>query len=68
MMKFQEPGYTPANLSALLQSAGLTQQSAAQMLGVDPRTVRKWCAELETASHRDMPLWQWRKLLEQLEA
>lgn len=68
MPDIPEAGYTPANLRALLQSAGITQQSAAQMLGVDQRTVRKWCAELETASHRDMPLWQWRELCEQLRA
>ncbi len=58
-----EPGYTPANLRALLKHAGLTQQAAGELLAVDMRTVRKWCADLETASHRDMPLEQWRKLL-----
>lgn len=60
---FPEAGYTPANLRALLASAGLTQQAAADLLGVDGRTVRKWVADLENASHRDMPLAQWQKLL-----
>jgi len=59
---FPEPGYTPANLRALLASAGLTQQAAAYLLGVDGRTVRKWVADLDNASHRDMPLAQWQKL------
>jgi transcriptional regulator with XRE-family HTH domain len=61
-MIFPETGYTPANLRALLASAGLTQQAAADLLGVDGRTVRKWVADLENASHRDMPLAQWQKL------
>lgn len=62
-MIFPEPGYTPANLRALLQHAGLTQQAAADLLGVDGRTVRKWAADTDNASHRDMPLMQWRALL-----
>ena len=61
-MIFPEAGYTPANLRTLLQNAGLTQQAAADMLGVDGRTVRKWVADLDNASHRDMPLAQWQKL------
>ena len=63
-MSFPEAGYTPANLRALLASAGLTQQAAANMIGVDGRTVRKWVADLDNASHRDMPLKAWRKLLD----
>lgn len=63
MTDFPEAGYTPANLRALLSSAGITQQAAGQLLGVDGRTVRKWCADLETSSHRDMPLSQWLRLL-----
>ena len=62
-MIFPEPGYTPANLRTLLASAGLTQQAAADLLGVDGRTVRKWVADLDNASHRDMPLAKWQKLL-----
>ena len=62
-----EPGYTPANLRALLASAGLTQQAAADMIGVDGRTVRKWVADIGNASHRDMPLHQWLKLLDALQ-
>jgi len=60
---FPEAGYTPANLRALLASAGLTQQAAADLLGVDGRTVRKWLALSTSASHRDMPLRAWLKLL-----
>lgn len=63
MVNLPESGYTPANLRALLASAGLTQQAAAGLLGVDGRTVRKWVADLDNASHRDMPLTQWQKLL-----
>ena len=63
-MNLPEAGYTPANLRALLASAGLTQQAAADLIGVDGRTVRKWLADVDSDSHRDMPLHQWRKLLD----
>ena len=64
MLDFPEAGYTPANLRALLQHAGLTQQSAAAMLGSDIATVQRWLAETNKSSHRDMPLEQWRNLLD----
>jgi len=63
-LNLPEAGYTPANLRALLASAGLTQQAAADLIGVDGRTVRKWLADVDSDSHRDMPLHQWRKLLD----
>lgn len=66
-MTFPEAGYTPANLRALLASAGLTQQAAADLIGVDGRTVRKWLADVDSDSHRDMPLHQWLKLLDALQ-
>jgi transcriptional regulator with XRE-family HTH domain len=58
-----EAGYTPANLRALLASAGLTQQAAADLIGVDGRTVRKWLADVDSDSHRDMPHHRWLQLL-----
>jgi DNA-binding transcriptional regulator YiaG len=61
-MNLPELGYTPANLRALLKHAGLTQQAAAEMLNVDARSVRKWCAPLES-DHADMPHHRWVKLL-----
>jgi hypothetical protein len=57
-----EPGYTPANLRALLKHAGLTQQAAGELLSVDMRTVRKWCAPLDS-DHADMPLCRWLQLV-----
>lgn len=57
-----EPGYTPANLRALLKNAGLTQQAAGKLLAVDMRTVRKWCAPLDS-DHADMPHYRWLQLL-----
>ena len=66
-MILPEAGYTPANLRALLLSAGLTQQAAADLIGVDGRTVRKWLSDVDSGSHRDMPLHQWRKLLDALQ-
>ncbi len=67
MVNLPDPGYTPANLRTLLKHAGLTQQAAADMIGVDGRTVRKWVADIGNASHRDMPLHQWLKLLDALQ-
>ena len=61
-MIFPEAGYTPANLRALLKHAGLTQSAAAERLGVDMRTVRKWCAPLDS-DHADMPHHRWLQLL-----
>lgn len=66
-MNLPEAGYTPANLRALLASAGLTQQAAADLIGVDGRTVRKWLSDVDSGSHRDMPLHKWRKLLDALQ-
>lgn len=66
-MNLPEAGYTPANLRALLASAGLTQQAAADLIGVDGRTVRKWLSDVDSGSHRDMPLKSWRKLLDALQ-
>jgi DNA-binding transcriptional regulator YiaG len=41
---------TPAEFRAALDRIGLTQAGAARLLGVDPRTARKWaCGE------RDLP-------------
>ena len=66
-MILPESGYTPANLRAILDSSGMTQSAAAAMLGVDTRTVRKWLAEMGTATHRDMPLSQWMRLLDAIQ-
>ena len=61
-MNLPEAGYTPANLRALLKHAGLTQSDAGKLLGVDMRTVRKWCAPLDS-DHADMPHHRWLQLL-----
>jgi len=61
-MIFPEPGYTPANLRALLKHAGLTQSDAGELLGVDMRTDRKWCAPLDS-DHADMPHHRWLQLM-----
>ena len=37
-----EPGYTPANLRALIERSGLTQPAAADMIGVNHKTLRRW--------------------------
>ena len=66
MTDFPEAGYTPANLRALLKHARLTQQAAGELLAVDTRTVRKWCAPLDS-DHADMPYYRWLQLLAAVE-
>jgi len=63
-----EVGYTPTNLRLAIASLGLTQAAIARLLGVSERTLRQWLVEdLEAIGHRDMPLKQWRKVLELLD-
>ena len=63
-----EVGYTPTNLRLAIAALGVTQAALARLLGVSDRTLRRWLVEdLESAVHADMPLKQWRKVLELLE-
>ncbi len=63
-----EVGYTPTNLRLALTKLGITQAALARLLGVAERTLRQWLNEdLESRNHADMPLKQWRKVLELLE-
>jgi DNA-binding transcriptional regulator YiaG len=67
MLNF-EVGYTPTNLRLALTAMGMTQAALARLLGVSDRTLRQWLVEdLEAIGHRDMPLKQWRKVLELLD-
>ena len=62
-----EVGYTPTNLRLAITKLGVTQAALARLLGVSDRTLRQWLVEeLEAIGHRDMPLKQWRKVLELL--
>lgn len=62
-----ETGYTPANLRALLKIHDSNREQAADMLGVTLRAVHRWCTDLESKQHRDMPLEKWNELLELLD-
>lgn len=62
-MAYPEIGYTPANLRYFIAQNGLLQKDVAAILGVSDSSVRKWLADVEKPSHRDMPLEMWRKLL-----
>ena len=63
-----EVGYTPNNLRLAISALGMTQAALARLLGVSDRTIRQWVVkDLEAIGHRDMPLKQWRKVLELLE-
>lgn len=64
MMFFPETGYTPANLRALIERSGLTQAAAADLIGVNHKTLRRWLVEdLDSPAHSDMPLRKWRALM-----
>ena len=66
MLNF-EVGYTPTNLRLAITKLGVTQAALARLLGVSDRTLRQWLVEeLEAIGNRDMPLKQWRKVLELL--
>lgn len=67
MLNDYEAGYTPTNLRLAITKLGITQAALARLLGVSDRTLRQWLVEdLEVIGHRDMPLKQWRKVLELL--
>ena len=67
MLNDYEAGYTPTNLRLAITKLGITQAALARLLGVSDRTLRQWLIEdLEAIGHRDMPLKQWRKVLELL--
>ena len=67
MLNDFEVGYTPTNLRLAIISLGVTQAALSRLLGVSDRTLRQWLVEdLDAIGHRDMPLKQWRKVLELL--
>ena len=66
MIDAPELGYTPANLKALRQQYGLTQQATADLLEVNISALQRWEADVGQKSHRDMPHTKWLTLLEHL--
>lgn len=64
MIENFEFGYTPANLKALRQKHGLTQQRVADITGVTIATAQKWEASPSMSSYANMPHTKWLKLLE----
>lgn len=67
MIDAPELGYTPANLKALRQQYGLTQQQVADVTGVALATAKRWEAGPSMSSFANMPHTKWLKLLEHLE-
>ncbi len=66
MIDNAELGYTPANLKALRQKYGLTQQATADLLDVKISGFQRWEADINLKSHTDMPLKKWFELLQKL--
>ena len=66
MIENAELGYTPANLKALRQQHGLTQQNVADITESKLKTAQKWEASPSMSSYANMPHTKWLKLLEYL--
>lgn len=66
MIDTPELGYTPANLKALRQQYGLTQQATADLLEVNISALQRWETDVGQKSHRDMPHTKWLTLLAHL--
>lgn len=66
MIEQMELGYTPANLKALRQKHGLTQQQVADITESTLKTAQKWETSPSMSSFANMPHTKWLKLLEYL--
>lgn len=66
MIENAELGYTPANLKALRQKYGLTQQRVADITGVALATAQRWETSPNMSSFANMPHTKWLKLLQTL--
>lgn len=66
MIENFELGYTQANLKALRQEYGLTQQNVADITQSTLKTAQKWEASPSMSSYANMPHTKWLKLLEYL--
>lgn len=64
MIDNPEFGYTPANLKAVRQKYGLTQNQVADITGATLSTAQKWEAAMSLKTHADMPHTRWLILLE----
>lgn len=62
-----ELGYTPANLKALRQRYGLTQQNVADITESTLKTAQKWEASPNLKSYANMPHTKWLRLLQYIE-
>lgn len=66
MINNPELGYTPANLKAIRQQHGLTQQNVAEITESTLKTAQKWETSPSMSSFANMPHTKWLKLLEYL--
>lgn len=66
MIENFELGYTPANLKALRQQYGMTQQNVADITESKLKTAQKWEASPSMSSYANMPHTKWLRLLEYL--
>lgn len=62
-----ELGYTPANLKALRQKHGLTQQAVAEITETSLTTAQRWETSPSMSSYANMPHTKWLRLLQYLE-
>ncbi|HFC8533020.1 TPA: helix-turn-helix domain-containing protein [Neisseria lactamica] len=64
MIDNPEFGYTPANLKAVRQKYGLTQNQVADITGATLSTAQKWEAAMSLKTHSDMPHTRWLILMD----
>ena len=66
LLPYDSPLYLPPqwrDVRAVMQQIGLTGSQVANLVGVQPRTVRKWVSPPDTANHNPIPYAAWRLLL-----
>ncbi|MFV0411206.1 MAG: hypothetical protein ACK5LJ_16355 [Paracoccus sp. (in: a-proteobacteria)] len=67
-LELKELGYTPGNLTTVIEHFNLKRQDVADITGTKNRkTVYNWECPIDDKSHADMPHRKWLMLLEKLE-
>lgn len=58
----REYSYSPANLRHECSKVG-GRAEFAELHGIPPTTLDKWCRDLEDSNHHDMPLKKWQEII-----
>lgn len=66
LLAFDDPEFCQPSwldIRTVIQRIGLTGSETATLVGVAPRTVRKWMSPPDSANHTPMPFAAWRLIL-----